>query len=90
MRIRGFYIVVITQESIKSSFVEKDLAFASSQGAWIVPIVIGSRELPKDIQQRIGNYKHISVDPTGEDFAWVVDILDGVVKKKIENETGGL
>ena len=82
---KGFYIVIITQESLKSSFVEKELAFASSQGAWIVPIVIGNPELPKDIKQWIGNYKRITTKPTEEEFAWVVDMLDDVVKKKIAN-----
>lgn len=84
---KGCYIIVITQESIESSFVEKELAFATSQGDWIVPIVIGSPKLPKDIQRWIGNYKHISVEPTEEDFAWVVDMLDEVVKKKISNSS---
>lgn len=83
---KGFYIIVITQESIKSSFVEKELAFASSHGAWIIPIVIGTPKLPKDIQQWIGNYKHISVKPTKEEFTWVVDILDDVVKQKVKKQ----
>ena len=83
-----YSIPFICSREYKSQFVEQELAFASSQGAWIVPIVIGSPELPQDIQQWIGNYKHISMEPTEENFAWVVDILDDVVKKKIENETG--
>ena len=85
----GFYIVVITQESIKSSFVEKELAFASLQGAWIVPIVIGNIKLSENIRQWIGNYNPIFVKPTEEEFAGVVDILDDVVKKKIAKFDSG-
>lgn len=37
---KGFYIIVITEESVKSSFVADELSFACSQGAWIVPVVL--------------------------------------------------
>lgn len=82
---KGFYIVVITQESIKSSFVEKELAFASSQGAWIIPVVIGMPELPNDIMRWVGDYQQIPVESTENDFAWVVDMIDSVVRKKISS-----
>lgn len=78
----GFYIVVITQESIKSPFVMTELDLALRQGSYIVPIVIGNPELPKDIQQWIGSYIQISEKPTEEDFARVVDILDAVLKRR--------
>lgn len=82
---KGFYIVVITQESVKSSFVEQELAFAYSQGVWIIPIVIGQLELPENIRRWLGSYHQISVESTEEDFTVVVDMLDSVVKKKITN-----
>lgn len=80
---KGFYIVVITQESVKSSFVEQELAFASSQGAWIIPIVIGHPEMPEDIRRWLGNYHQMSVEPTEEDFTGIVDSLDDFLKKKM-------
>lgn len=82
---KGFYIVVITQESVKSSFVANELAFAYSQGAWIVPVVLGNPSILHDICQWLGNFQCVSIKPTEEDFAWVVDMLDSVVKKKIAN-----
>lgn len=82
---QGCYIVVITQESVKSSFVEQELAFASSQGAWIVPIVLGNPEIPDDLRSWLGTYQCLPANPRKEDFAWVVNTLEDVVKKKITN-----
>ena len=82
---KGFYIVVITQESIKSSFIKEEIAFASSQGAWVIPVVIGTPELPNDIMRYIEKYQQIPVEPTENDFAWVVDMMDSVVRKKISS-----
>ena len=82
---KGFYIVVISEESTKSSFVEDELAFATSQGAWIIPIVIGNPEIPNNIRTWLGKYQQISVNPTENDFKWVVDMLDSVIEKKIAN-----
>lgn len=82
---KGFYIVVITQESVKSSFVAKELAFAYSQGALIVPIILGYPRIPEDMFRWLGHVQRVSINPTEEDFTWVVDMLDSVVKKKIAN-----
>lgn len=82
---KGFYIVVISEESIKSSFVTGEIAFAISQGAWIVPVVIGNPNIPDDIRAWIGKYQQIPLNPTKNDFNWVVDLLDSVLEKKIVN-----
>lgn len=42
---KGFYIVVITQESVESSFVADELAFGCSQSAWIAPVVLVNRSV---------------------------------------------
>lgn len=82
---KGFYIIVISEQSIKSSFVHGELAFASSQGAWIIPVVIGNPAIPNDIRTWIGKYQQIPVNPTEKDFEWVVDLFDSVLEKKIAN-----
>lgn len=80
-------MVVISQGSIKSSFVAEELAFAYSQGAWIVPVVLGNPNIPDDIYRWLDRFQHISANPKEEDFTWVVELLDSVVKKKIANIT---
>ncbi|MBR4049518.1 MAG: toll/interleukin-1 receptor domain-containing protein [Clostridia bacterium] len=82
---KGFYIVVISEESIKSSFVTNELAFATSQGALIVPVVIGNPNIPDDIRAWIGKYQQVRLSPTEADFNWVGDMLDSVIAKKIAN-----
>ena len=84
---QGFYIVVITQESLNSSFVEKELAFASSQGAWIVPIVLGEVNMPDGIRSWLGKTNKMHLEPNEDDFAWVVSGIDNVVNRKIANFT---
>lgn len=44
---QGFYILLISEDSLKSQFVEKELEYATSQGAWIIPVVIGDTVLPQ-------------------------------------------
>jgi hypothetical protein len=82
---QGCFIVVITQESMKSSFVKHELEFAFSQGAWIVPIVLGNPEIPDDLRWWLGTYQCLHVDPRKQDFAWVVNTLEDMLKKKITN-----
>ena len=82
---KGFYIVVISEESIMSSFVKDELAFATSQGAWIVPVVIGNPSIPDDTRTWIGEYQQLRLNPTENDFNQVVDMLDSVLEKKIAN-----
>lgn len=81
---KGFYIVVISEESLKSSFVTDELAFATSQGAWIVPVVIGTPNIPDDILTWIGKYQKIPLSPTEADFDWVIDMLDSVIEKRLQ------
>ena len=44
---QGFYVLLISEDSLKSQFVEKELEYATSQGAWIIPVVIGDTVLPQ-------------------------------------------
>ena len=64
-----------------------ELAFAYPQDARTVPVVLGDPRIPEDICRWLGRAQQVSKNPTEEDFAWVVEMLDSVVKKKIENLT---
>ena len=80
---KGFYIIVISEESLKSSFVADELAFASSQGAWIVPVVIGNPTIPAEVYAKFDKYSPTPLNPTETDFKWVVYLLNTVLKKKL-------
>lgn len=83
---KGFYIIVITQESVKSSDVKDELAFAYIHGARIVPIILGNPSIPDDIRLLIMKFVCLTIpttNPTEEDFAKVVDNLDSFVMERI-------
>ena len=86
---KGFFIVVLTPASVKSFSVADELAFASSQGAWIIPVVIGEPDIPDHIRLALGKVNCLSIKPTEEGFASVADALDSLVKKRIEMRNNG-
>lgn len=82
----GFFLIAITQESIKSSFVKDDLAFARTRGARIIPIILGNFPIPDDIRLLIGQFTCLTLptaNPTEEDFTQIVDALDSFLMKSI-------
>ena len=82
---QGFYVLLISENSLKSQFVEKKLEYATSQGAWIIPIVIGDIVLPQWLERWLGQYFRISEQTIRTDFEKVVAMIDSVMMKKIRN-----
>lgn len=82
---QGFYVLLISENSLKSQFVEKELEYATSQGAWIIPIVIGDIVLPQWLERWLGQYFRISEQTIRTDFEKVVAMIDSVMIKKIRN-----
>lgn len=85
MRLQRILYIVISEEIIKSSFVTDNLAFVASQGARIVPIVIGKPNIPDNICTWIGKYQQIPSNSTENDLNRVVYMLDSSMERKISN-----
>lgn len=82
---QGFYVLLISENSLKSQFIKKELEYATAQGAWIVPIVIGNPILPKWLDNWLGQYFRVSEQPSEREFEKVVAMIDSVMLKKIHN-----
>ena len=82
---QGFYVLIISGDSIKSQFVEKELEYATNQGAWIIPIVIGGVVLPKWLENWLRPYFRVSEQPSKNDFKKVIEMIDSVMLEKIRN-----
>lgn len=79
---KGLFIFVFTQGTIKSQLFKKELSFAVSIGASIIPIIIGKLEIPENLKILIGNMQQFTVEPTEEEFAKVLDIAYEALKDK--------
>lgn len=86
---QGFYVLLISEDSLKSQFVEKELEYATSQGAWIIPVVIGDTVLPQWLENWLGQYFRISGQTLKTDFEKVIAMIDSVMMKKIRNISQG-
>ena len=86
---QGFYVLIVSEDSLKSQFVEKELEYATNQGAWIVPIVIGDVVLPKWLENWLGQYFRVPKKPSKTDFEKVMAMIDAVMLKKIHNISQG-
>ncbi len=86
---QGFYILIISENSLKSQFVENELEYATGQGAWVVPIVVGDVVLPKWLENWLGQYFSVPDQPSKNDFEKVIAMFDSVMLKKIHNISQG-
>lgn len=86
---QGFYVLLISEDSLKSQFVEKELEYATSQGAWIIPVVIGDTVLPQWLENWLGQYFRISEQTLKTDFEKVIAMIDSGMIKKIRNISQG-
>jgi len=84
---KGFFIIVISENSVKSKSVLKGLEFAESKGARIVLLILGEPEIPDDISFLITKYQQIHADPDKGDFTAVVNLLDSEIKKNIQSQS---
>ena len=74
----GFFVLFISEDSLKGQFVEKELEYAISQGAWIISVVIGDTVLPQWLESCLGQYFRISERTLKTDFEKVVAMMDSV------------
>ena len=81
--------MLISENSLKSQFVEKELEYATSQGAWIIPVVIDDTVLPLWLENWLGQYFRISEQTLKTDFEKVIAMIDSVMMKKIRNISQG-
>lgn len=86
---QGFYVLIVSEDSLKSEFVEKELEYATNQGAWIIPIVIGDVILPKWLENWLGQYFRVPEKPSKTDFEKVMAMIDAVMLKKIHSISQG-
>ena len=83
---KGFYIIVITQESINSLWVMKELEYASSLEALIIPIVMGQPDMPSYMESLLAGKRFFSVEKlTEEEIIIIISYMNDVVKNRINN-----
>ena len=85
---KGFYVLLISENSIRNKYVEGELEFAMSQGAWIIPVIVGKPDMPRWMSSWLGQCYECSENPTEEDFAVLLKEIDRVMLKKIQNMNG--
>ena len=61
----------------------------TSQGAWIIPVVIDDTVLPLWLENWLGQYFRISEQTLKTDFEKVIAMIDSVMMKKIRNISQG-
>lgn len=82
---KGFYVLIISENSIRNKYVEDELEFATSQGAWIVPVVVGNPDMPEWMISWLGQCYKCSENLSEEDFTGILKEIDRVMLKKIQN-----
>lgn len=82
---RGFYIIVISENSTDSVYVKNELDLAFANGATIILIVLGNPRIPNDILFYISRYQYINIDLQNIDYASVINKIETTVKNKINN-----
>lgn len=82
---KGFYVLMISEHSIRSKYVEWELEFATSQSAWIIPVIIGNPDMPEWMSSWLGQCYKCTENPTEEDFIDILKEIDQVMLKKIQN-----
>ena len=82
---KGFYVLIISENSIRNKYVESELKFATSQGAWIILVVIGNTEMPEWMASWLGQYYKCTDNPTEEDFSSLLKDINRVMLKKIRD-----
>lgn len=71
----SFCMLIIFEHSIQSKHTETELKFATSQGAWIVPMIVGNPDMQEWMVSWSGRCYRCTENPAEEDF---VDILNKI------------
>ena len=79
----GFFLSVITENSVNSSHVINELMYAYGKYAFIVPVIYGNPEMPDTIRDVIGHLQQIHVDPENPDYEALAVYLDKGIKAMI-------
>lgn len=82
---QGFFIILISESSIKSKWLESELALAinNTGGETIIPIMLGDVILPKNLQNWLNPRYFLPREPTREDFIPVLKEIENTVKSYI-------
>lgn len=80
---KGFYIIVVSKNSLESKYMEIELRHAVNQGAWIVPVVVGKLEMPAWLRALNVQCYECPEQPTEADFFALLHEIDNVMLKKI-------
>lgn len=82
---KGFYIIVISKNSLEAEYMEIELRHAVNQGAWIVPVVVGKLEMPAWLREQSVQCYECPEQPTEVDFLALLHEIDNVMLKKIHD-----
>lgn len=80
----SFYMLINFEHSILNKHTETELKFATSQGAWIVPVLIGNLDMSKWMASWLGQCYGCTENSTEEDF---VDILNKIRNMNAQIDT---
>lgn len=84
---KGFYIILVSDASMKSNFFEQELGFAMnySGGETVIPVLIGDAELPEQYRAWWKECHRIPKNPSREDILPIVDQMDTALKRYMKN-----
>lgn len=82
----GFYIIVVTEASMQSRYVEKELEVAIFNKARIIPVIVGNPQIPEHIAMYLSTFQCVRVNSLELDFTCVVKKLDVIVKEIIQSK----
>lgn len=82
----GFYIIVVTEASMQSRYVEKELEVAIFNKARIIPVIVGDPQIPEFIARYLLTFQCVRVNSLELDFTCVVNKLDVIVKEIIQSK----
>ncbi len=87
---KGFFLLVITQNSVKSNYVKKELDFALSHNALIIPLIIGNPIIPDETANILAKIQQIHIGSNKENYIltendcnYIVPQIDKFLKDKI-------
>lgn len=79
----GFYVILISKNSMKSDFVQQEIGMAMnfSGGENIIPVLVGDGEMPEQYAGWWPQYIRVPENPSREDFLPVNKPMDNTIKE---------
>ncbi len=84
----GCFVILLSQNSIQSEFVQYELQYADRCNAWILPIYIGDISFPLSIQMCTGKFQSIYLPekPNQKDIERAADAVEALLIRKFANK----